>query len=105
MPITPMIESISAVTLATYDMARVVRFCTTLGFDLIRGGADANFTGFRAGTDYLNLTVQPERRHMVGSHHLLRVGCRRSVRWCQRWSASSIQRSALDKWISCRLVA
>ena len=58
-----MIESISAITLATHDMARAVRFYTTLGFDLIRGGEDANFTGFRVGTGYLNLTVQPERRH------------------------------------------
>ena len=61
--ITPMIESISAITLATHDMARAVRFYTTLGFDLIRGGEDATFTSFRVGTGYLNLTVQPERRH------------------------------------------
>jgi hypothetical protein len=31
-------------------MARAVRFYTTLGFDLIRGGEDAAFTSFRAGT-------------------------------------------------------
>lgn len=60
-----MIESISAITLATQDMARAVRFYTTLGFSLIRGGEDATFTSFRAGTGYLNLIVQPERRHGV----------------------------------------
>jgi catechol 2,3-dioxygenase-like lactoylglutathione lyase family enzyme len=36
-----MIESISALTLATHDMPRAVRFYAALGFDLIHGGADA----------------------------------------------------------------
>ena len=57
-----MIESISAITLATHDMARAVRFYTMLGFDLIYGGQAAAFTSFRAGTGYLNLTAQPEAR-------------------------------------------
>jgi catechol 2,3-dioxygenase-like lactoylglutathione lyase family enzyme len=57
-----MIESISAITLATHDMARAVRFYTTLGFDLIRGGEGATFTSFRAGTGYLNLIAQPEQQ-------------------------------------------
>jgi catechol 2,3-dioxygenase-like lactoylglutathione lyase family enzyme len=55
-----MIESISAITLATHDMARTVRFYTTLGFDLIRGGEDATFTSFRVGTGYLNLALRAE---------------------------------------------
>jgi uncharacterized glyoxalase superfamily protein PhnB len=58
-----MIESISAVTLATHDMACAVRFYSMLGFDLIRGGEDAAFTSLRAGGGYLNLTVQPNQRH------------------------------------------
>jgi catechol 2,3-dioxygenase-like lactoylglutathione lyase family enzyme len=45
-----MIESISAITLATHDMARAVRFYTLLGFELAYGGPDANFTSFRAGS-------------------------------------------------------
>lgn len=57
-----MIESISAITLATHDMQRAVRFYTTLGFDLIYGGEDARFTSFRAGSGYLNLTAQPAER-------------------------------------------
>ncbi|HEY0185627.1 MAG TPA: VOC family protein [Rhodopila sp.] len=57
-----MIESISALTLATHDMARSVRFYTMLGFDLIYGGTDAAFSSIRAGTGYLNLTAQPEQR-------------------------------------------
>ncbi len=60
-----MIESISAITLATHDMARAVRFYTTLGFDLCYGGADARFTSLRAGAGYLNLTVQPAERHWM----------------------------------------
>ena len=56
-----MIETISAVTLATHDMARAVRFYRELGFDVLHGGA--SFTSFRAGTGYLNLILQPADRH------------------------------------------
>src|SRR5262249_39286511 len=57
-----MIESISAITLATHDMARAVRFYRMLGFEVIYGGDDAAFTSFRAGTSYLNLIAQPAER-------------------------------------------
>jgi uncharacterized glyoxalase superfamily protein PhnB len=57
-----MIESISAVTLATHDMARAVRFYRMLGFEIAHGGDDAAFTSFRAGTSYLNLVAQPTAR-------------------------------------------
>jgi catechol 2,3-dioxygenase-like lactoylglutathione lyase family enzyme len=57
-----MIESISAVTLATHDMGRAVRFYRTLGFELLYGGEDAQFTSLRAGTGYLNLIAQPAER-------------------------------------------
>ena len=50
-----MIDSISAVTLATHDMARAVRFYRMLGFEIVYGGDDAAFTSFRAGRSYLNL--------------------------------------------------
>jgi len=58
----PVIESISAITLATHNMARAVRFYRMLGFDLIYGGDDAAFTSFRAGSSYLNLIAQPAER-------------------------------------------
>ena len=58
-----MIESISALTLATHDMPRAVRFYAALGCDLIYGGEDARFTSFRAGPGYLNLTAQFDDRH------------------------------------------
>ena len=54
-----MIESISAITLATHDMARAVRFYRMLGLEIIYGGDEATFTSFHAGTSYLNLIVQP----------------------------------------------
>jgi catechol 2,3-dioxygenase-like lactoylglutathione lyase family enzyme len=56
-----MIEGISAITLATHDMARAVAFYAALGFPLKDGGADARFASFRAGTGYLNLTAAPGR--------------------------------------------
>jgi uncharacterized glyoxalase superfamily protein PhnB len=58
-----MIESISAITLATHDMRLAVRFYSALGFELIYGGEDARFTSFRAGSGYVNLTAQPDDRH------------------------------------------
>ena len=57
-----MIESISAITLATHDMSRAVRFYRIMGFEIIHGGEDAEFTSFRAGTSYLNLIAQPAER-------------------------------------------
>jgi catechol 2,3-dioxygenase-like lactoylglutathione lyase family enzyme len=53
------IEGISAITLATHDMARSVRFYRTLGFEVVRGDDTAGFTSFRAGHSYLNLIAQP----------------------------------------------
>ena len=52
------VESISAITLATHDMARAVRFYRALGFEIIYGGETAAFTSFRAGSGYLNLITQ-----------------------------------------------
>ena len=57
-----MIESISAITVATHDMPRAVRFYRMLGFEVIFGGDEAAFTSFRAGTSYLNLIAQPAER-------------------------------------------
>lgn len=58
-----MITGISAVTLATHDMARAVRFYRALGFEMLYGGEDAAFTSFRAGPGYLNLIAEPADRH------------------------------------------
>jgi uncharacterized glyoxalase superfamily protein PhnB len=58
-----MIESISAVTLATRDMRRAVEFYRMLGFQLLYGGADATFTSFRAGRNVINLIAQSAQRH------------------------------------------
>ncbi len=56
------IECISAITLATHDMSRAVRFYRTLEFEVIHGGEEASFTSFQVGTGYLNLIAQPADR-------------------------------------------
>ena len=58
----PAIESISALTLATHDMARAVRFYAALGFTVQHGGETAAFTSFAAGSGYLNLIAQAADR-------------------------------------------
>ncbi len=53
----PEIRSINAITLATNDMARAVRFYTALGFSMAYGGETSAFTSFRVGTGHLNLAT------------------------------------------------
>jgi catechol 2,3-dioxygenase-like lactoylglutathione lyase family enzyme len=53
------IEKISAITLATADMPRAVDFYRRLGFDVLHGGAEGDFTSFRVGEGYLNLALRP----------------------------------------------
>ena len=57
-----MITGISAVTLATHDMRRAVRFYHLLELPIVHGGEDAAFTSLRAGDNFLNLIAQPEER-------------------------------------------
>src|ERR1700746_1489102 len=57
-----MIEGISAITLATHDMRRAVRFYQVLGFAMLYGGEDAGFTSFKAGGNFVNLIAQPAVR-------------------------------------------
>src|ERR1700682_5146904 len=57
-----MIESISAITLATHEMPRAVRFYRALGLEVLHGGEEASFTSFRVGTSDLNLIAQPADR-------------------------------------------
>lgn len=57
------IESISAVTVFTRDMARAVAFYEALGMQPCFGGAASSFTSFRAGSGYVNVAVgQPPDR-------------------------------------------
>ena len=54
-------RSLSAVTLATHDMARAVAFYRALGFELRYG--DDGFSSFAAGGSYLNLiAAEPGQR-------------------------------------------
>src|SRR5580658_4809060 len=57
-----MIKCISAITLATKDMVRAVRFYRALGFEIAYGGENAAFTSFRAGTGFLNLIAERTRQ-------------------------------------------
>jgi catechol 2,3-dioxygenase-like lactoylglutathione lyase family enzyme len=57
------VECTSALSLATHDMARAVRFYDALGFAVRSGGAGASFTSLHAGASYLNLIAQPAGRH------------------------------------------
>ncbi|BAO88017.1 VOC family protein [Caballeronia cordobensis] len=55
------IESLSAITLATRDMDRAVRFYEALGFRMLYGGVNEAFTSFAlgsSGSSYLNLTSE-----------------------------------------------
>lgn len=56
------IDSISAVTLATHDMARALRFYLALGFPLRYGGDAASFSSLSAGNVCLNLTTEGSER-------------------------------------------
>jgi catechol 2,3-dioxygenase-like lactoylglutathione lyase family enzyme len=62
-PTAAQVERISAVTLATHDMARAVRFYRALGFEVCHGGEQAAFTSLRGGASYLNLLAQPSGKH------------------------------------------
>jgi catechol 2,3-dioxygenase-like lactoylglutathione lyase family enzyme len=55
-----MLRGISAITLATHDMARAVAFYEALGFVLKFGGPAARFTSFHVGSSYLNLTLMAQ---------------------------------------------
>jgi catechol 2,3-dioxygenase-like lactoylglutathione lyase family enzyme len=57
------ITAISAVTLATHDMGRALRFYQALGFPLRYGGGAAEFTSLSAGNACLNLTTEGSERN------------------------------------------
>ena len=54
---TPVIESISAVTLATRDMPRAVNFYLSLGFERLFTTEILTFTSFNVGGGHLNLVL------------------------------------------------
>ena len=58
----PNVLEISALTLVTKDMPRSVRFYTALGFEINYGGANAAFTSFNVGAQYLNVIAEPDNR-------------------------------------------
>lgn len=55
-----MIERISAITLATHDMERAIRFYQALGFELSETADQGRFATFLLGPTALNLIAQPK---------------------------------------------
>lgn len=55
------IETISAVTVATADMARSCAFYQALGFRVRYGGPEAAFTSFELRDGYLNVSAASDR--------------------------------------------
>ena len=47
-------------------MGRAASFYESLGFELLYGGEDAEFSSFRAGDGYLNLQLDPGRGEPSG---------------------------------------
>lgn len=60
------VESISAVTLVTADMAASVAFYEALGFRRLYGGGDQPFTSFAAGAGFVNLQLDLEHAPLPG---------------------------------------
>jgi hypothetical protein len=57
-----MLTGISAITLATHDIARAVVFYQARGFALKYGGPTAGSTSLHAGSSYLNPVMMPPER-------------------------------------------
>ena len=51
------VQSISAVTVASSDMRRSVAFYRSLGFQVVYGGEEGDFTTFAVGSGYLNIQL------------------------------------------------
>ncbi len=67
----PEIRSISAVTLATRDMAGAVRFYEALGFSIAYGGGTSVFTSFRVGKGHLNLARADDQPASTGRERVI----------------------------------
>ena len=55
------VEEINAVTVVTADMRASFAFYDALGFVVVNGGADAPFTTYAAGAQFLNVQLDPAR--------------------------------------------
>ena len=55
------ILGLSALTVATHDMAAACAFYAALGFSTKYGGADAEFTSLYCGDQFVNLIAERER--------------------------------------------
>jgi catechol 2,3-dioxygenase-like lactoylglutathione lyase family enzyme len=85
----PRIESISAATLFTGDMARAVAFYDALGFRLRYGGPQDTFTSYTVGDGYLNLSAESDPRAPAWGRLILYVS-----------DVDAMHRRALDAGLS-----
>jgi catechol 2,3-dioxygenase-like lactoylglutathione lyase family enzyme len=70
----PGFRGLSAITLATHDMARAVAFYQALGLQLSFGGPAGGFSSLAAGSAFVNLVAQPvERRWAWWGRFILHV--------------------------------
>ena len=53
------VQHISAITFAVHDMDRSVDFYQRLGFNLVHGGLDAEFSSLRFDNAFVNLHLHP----------------------------------------------
>ena len=67
------VESISALTLVTADMATAVGFYEALGFRRSYGGPESSFTSFAVGANFLNLTSETTAPPCAGAGRWGRV--------------------------------
>jgi catechol 2,3-dioxygenase-like lactoylglutathione lyase family enzyme len=68
-----LLDHISAVTLAVFDMAESVSFYKTLGLDVAFGGPDAPFTTMRTGEIVVNLRQTPASAANPSNRVIFRV--------------------------------
>ena len=67
------IKHISAVTLAVRSMRRSVGFYRRLGFEVVHGGEQSDFTSLRSGDAFVNLALSPSYQEHWWGRAILRV--------------------------------
>ena len=67
------IESISAVTLAVRKMRRSVEYYRRLGFEVVYGGEESDFTSLRSGDAFVNLAMTPDYQEHCWGRAIFRV--------------------------------
>ncbi len=67
------VKHISAVTLAVRSMRRSVEFYRRLGFEVVHGGEQSDFTSLRSGDAFVNLALSPSYQEHWWGRAVFRV--------------------------------